>query len=685
VTQVYAVVDYTPPVVTSPTITLDAATSVESTTAIVNGDVTDTGYENPTVTMYWGTADGGQIPGSWTNSSAPTSPTQPQGVAAFYTDLASLSPGTTYYFSAKATNSAGTSWPAASLSFLTKPAAPTSVAATDGTDTDKVTVTWAQSTGATGYKVYEGTNLLDTLGDVATYDDTAASAPTITPGSTVATDGSVAAHTALSLSGASANVGATRTYKVVAFNGTGDSADSATDTGYRGVGTLTYQWQRSAGDSDANYSNIDGATASTYNDTSAPAYAVNAPTAVAVTAQSSSVLRVTFSGASITDGAGRYYKCLLDATGAAQQLSTSNRGYRDDALAPTDGYEVFSDTSAGGAYATSEGTTDTSPFDDTGLSANTRKYYKVRARSVAGTWSTLSTAYDGEYTLANTKAIIAFAVPGQTGSTTINETVHTIALTVPYGTAVTALVPTITITGASVSPASGVARNFTAPQTYTVTAEDASTQAYLVTVTVSPPSTTLVTLKPKSGAVKIKVGSLTKTLKPFGTTYKGGLWAKQIKYSRTHSHYVVIPTSAYSKGSIRYYNEKGKITQTVKLSGLYAPLGMTAAMVLQPSNNKVYLAVAFKKTGYTVRIYEVTKTRLVSVSNVSALKKTSPGTIILGFLKLYSDDYGLTTLKSGAKTWKTWKYSSAKRKWLQDTRPSTKAKLKVSNNKVVLR
>lgn len=83
------------------------------------------------------------------------------------------------------------------------------------------------------------------------------------------------------------------------------------------------------------------------------------------------------------------------------------------------------------------------------------------------------------------KAITTFTVPSQTGTTTINETAHTIALTVPFGTVVTALVPTIVITGASVSPASGVANNFTSPATYTVTAADGSTQAYVVTVTVA--------------------------------------------------------------------------------------------------------------------------------------------------------------------------------------------------------
>ena len=54
---------------------------------------------------------------------------------------------------------------------------------------------------------------------------------------------------------------------------------------------------------------------------------------------------------------------------------------------------------------------------------------------------------------------------------------------VPRGTDVTKLAPTFTLAeGASCVPASGTVLDFTAPQTYTVTAADASKQAYVVTV-----------------------------------------------------------------------------------------------------------------------------------------------------------------------------------------------------------
>ncbi|MFA6393156.1 MAG: immunoglobulin-like domain-containing protein [Candidatus Paceibacterota bacterium] len=70
---------------------------------------------------------------------------------------------------------------------------------------------------------------------------------------------------------------------------------------------------------------------------------------------------------------------------------------------------------------------------------------------------------------------------------TINDTDHTVNLTVPYGTDIKTLIPTITISEkASVSPNNLLAQDFTNPLTYTVTAEDNSPQSYIVSVTVSP-------------------------------------------------------------------------------------------------------------------------------------------------------------------------------------------------------
>jgi hypothetical protein len=98
--------------------------------------------------------------------------------------------------------------------------------------------------------------------------------------------------------------------------------------------------------------------------------------------------------------------------------------------------------------------------------------------------------------IGSDKAITALSVAlpgGGSADGAINDTAKTISVSVPSGTNVTALVPTITITGTSISPASGVARNFTNPVTYTVTAADSTTQSYTVTVTVSASSAKSIT------------------------------------------------------------------------------------------------------------------------------------------------------------------------------------------------
>ena len=84
------------------------------------------------------------------------------------------------------------------------------------------------------------------------------------------------------------------------------------------------------------------------------------------------------------------------------------------------------------------------------------------------------------------KAITSFKI---LGDGIVNEVSKTVAVTVPFSTNLTTLVPTISVSPlAAASPLSGVAQDFTVPQTYTVTAEDSSTQAYTVTVVKSPAS-----------------------------------------------------------------------------------------------------------------------------------------------------------------------------------------------------
>ncbi|KKM88166.1 hypothetical protein LCGC14_1261500 [marine sediment metagenome] len=366
ITQVYVEVDYTPPVV--PTVTTQAATSVEATTATGNGNITNTGGENCDYRgIAWDTVSrgdpGGLSPAASAyanyNSQGPGS----YGTGAFTRSITGLPTGDTIYARAYAHNSAGWNW-GAQVSFLTKPAAPTSVVASDNLN-DKVTITWVKATGATGYQIYRDGTPLGWLGDVATGDDTGAGAPSITPGAAVAGDGLSTAHVSLSITGEGTNNGTTHTYKVRARNATGESVDSATDTGKRIPGALTCQWQRSAADSDASYSNISGTTEA-YDDTGAPAPTITPGTASATDGPSTAYVTLSLAGESANIGAGRYYRCVLNASGCTQQITGVNRGYRGVGGLTYQWRRSAGDSDA--SYSNIGGAT-TDPYNDTGAPA----------------------------------------------------------------------------------------------------------------------------------------------------------------------------------------------------------------------------------------------------------------------------------------------------------------------------
>ncbi len=88
--------------------------------------------------------------------------------------------------------------------------------------------------------------------------------------------------------------------------------------------------------------------------------------------------------------------------------------------------------------------------------------------------------------LSSEKIITSFIFTNLTPNVdgVIDEAAHIISLNIPFGTDVTDLTPAITISSdASINPDNNISQDFSMPVTYTVTAEDGSTQNYTVTVT----------------------------------------------------------------------------------------------------------------------------------------------------------------------------------------------------------
>ena len=192
---------------------------------------------------------------------------------------------------------------------------------------------------------------------------------------------------------------------------------------------------------------------------------------------------------------------------------------------------------------------------------------------------------------ANTaKAITAFSFQGldPVATGTVTEATHTIAVAVPYGTDVSALVATFTTTGASVkvggvAQASGVTANdFSSPVTYTVTAADTSTQVYVVTVTVLSSSAKAIT------ELSLEVS---------GSAYPGGI------NETAHTIAVIVPAGTDDTALVATFTTTGV---SVKVGGASQTSGATANDFTDPVTYTVTAADSSTQT-WVVTVYSIGK------------------------------------------------------------------------------
>ena len=111
--------------------------------------------------------------------------------------------------------------------------------------------------------------------------------------------------------------------------------------------------------------------------------------------------------------------------------------------------------------------------------------YTVTAEN--GTTKEWTVSVSKAATASSAKDILSFTFDGQQGEAVIDADSHTITAYAEWDYDMSNIIPTITVSPmATISPASGVAQDFTNPVSYTVTAEDVSSQTWTVTVLPDP-------------------------------------------------------------------------------------------------------------------------------------------------------------------------------------------------------
>lgn len=114
-------------------------------------------------------------------------------------------------------------------------------------------------------------------------------------------------------------------------------------------------------------------------------------------------------------------------------------------------------------------------------------YYQMNSTVLKPSKTGVSSYSFHKLKLADANDILTFVLAEQSGAATITPGTHTVAITVVALTAVTALVPEIGVSlGASITPASGEATDFTNPVVYAVESANGDSVNWTVTVTVTP-------------------------------------------------------------------------------------------------------------------------------------------------------------------------------------------------------
>jgi hypothetical protein len=186
------------------------------------------------------------------------------------------------------------------------------------------------------------------------------------------------------------------------------------------------------------------------------------------------------------------------------------------------------------------------------------------------------------------KVITGFSILTPVGATgTINEAAKTITVTVPYGTDLTGMTASASHIGASIDPDPAVAKSYTGPVEYTVTAANGSTSTYTVTVNVLPNTTKAIMTFNITNPVNV-AGIIDETLKTITINVPYGTDVTAMTASASHTGASIDPDPATAK------SYAGPVTYTVTAADGSTT---TYTVTVNVASNTAKAITAFNITG----------------------------------------------------------------------------------------
>lgn len=196
--------------------------------------------------------------------------------------------------------------------------------------------------------------------------------------------------------------------------------------------------------------------------------------------------------------------------------------------------------------------------------------------------------------------------------------------------------------------------------TYTTTDRAGNSTSTKRTVYVPPVVSSITVSK---NTFTLTVAKKKVVLRPF-SGYLGAVVAKKIIVdTKTNPYYLFISTTT-KKPELVVYDSAGKLVSRQALASI-STAGIQVVLTANPVTLSTYVAIAPTITSMSVSVYNITKGSVKKLSTFTAAG--GKGTIVMKFLKAYSEEYGLATLpKNTTKKPYVWRYGGGKKGWYQD-------------------